>query len=279
MALARAKARSRSGFLDAAAALVLATALCGAARLGAQVDASPQMQALLRRAAANEAGYVRARGEYTYRQQFQFFAFDQHHNFGGAYQVTAIITFTPDGKRFEKDVRGPTNTLRIISLTSQDFTDLRNVIPFLLTPEVLPRYTIRDAGSETVALVDARGRAAGKIATEAFFVSPRQIFPGQRYFHGKVWIDPATGGVVRISGRPEPQIRRWVRGSEEENLFGQFTTQFARVDGRFWFPVLTRGDDWLDFSQGPVEIRESVRFSDYHHFGASATIHVVGPER
>lgn len=253
-------------------ALVL---LCGS--LAGQVDAAPAMQALLRQVAANEAAFERARGEYTYRQDFQFHAFDQHRNPGGAYHVVSDVTFTPAGQRYERNLHGPDNTLTILRMTDEDFTDLRHVVPFLLTPDTLPQYTIRFDRREPVELYDGRGQPLGRITGMIFFVSPRQIFPGHRYFHGRIWVDPGTAGIVRISGRPEPQIRRLVHGQEEENLFGQFTTYFQRIDGHYWFPVLTEGDDWLDFTSAPVEVKERVLFSNYHHFGARTRIQVLAP--
>lgn len=249
-----------------------------AASLAAQIDASPAQQALLRRAVGNEADYVRARGEYTYVQDFRFYAFDQRHRPGGQYEVTTDVTFTPDGRRLEHNLHGPINTLTILRLTNEDFTDLRHIVPFLLTPAVLSRYLIRFDRKEVVGLIDGGGRRIGFVAAEVFRVSPRQFFPGQRYFSGEIWVDPATAGIVQISGKPEPQIRKWVRGKEEENLFGRFTTYFQRIDGHYWFPVLTQGDDWLDFTAGPVEVAETVRFTRYRRFGSAAIIKLL-PQR
>ena len=248
--------------------------------LGAQIEASPAQQALVRRAAENEAAYVRARGEYTYVQDFRFYAFDRRHQPGGYYHVTTDITFTPEGGRLERTLHGPVNTLSLVRLTDEDFVDLRRVVPFLLTPQALPRYLIRFDRVETIDLFNEQKRPIGRLETWVYRVSPRQVFPGQRYFHGAVWIDPASAGIVQISGRPEPQIRKWVRGQEEENLFGQFTTYFQQIDGRFWFPILTEGDDWLDFTAGPVEMKEFVRFSRYRHFGSSTSIKLLpAPKR
>ncbi|MGH9535923.1 MAG: hypothetical protein ACRD2E_13820, partial [Terriglobales bacterium] len=186
--------------------------------------------------------------------------------------------FTPAGRRFQENIRGPVNALRIVRLTRKDFADLRHVIPLVLTPNKLPLYEIRYVGSAWTRLRDNRGRPAGqRVLAQVFYLSPRQIWPGQRYFEGKIWVDAATLGIVRITGHPVPELRRWVNGQQEDNLFGAFTTYFGRVDGRFWFPVYATGDDWLGFASGPVEMREYVRFRHYQRFAATSSFKVVGP--
>ena len=259
-------------------ALAALLALLAPMPLTAQMDAPAPMQILLRRVAANEVRFERARGNYTYRQDFSFFAYDRNHNPGGYYKVSTDITFTPDGRRFQKTIHGPVNALQIVRLTGKDFVDLRRVIPLVLTPAKLSQYQIRYLGPATVALHDDQGRpTAHRLRTQVFHLSPRQIWPGQRYFQGKIWVDPKTKGIVQLSGRPVPQIRRWVHGHQEENLFGGFTTYFARIDGRFWFPVYTQGDDWLGFVGEPVEMEEYVRFRHYQRFGATSSFKVIGP--
>lgn len=261
-----------------AAVLTALLAAVLAAPLAAQMDAPAAMQMLLRAVAKKEVKFEQARGNYTYRRDFLFSALDQQHRPGGFYQVSTDITFTPSGHRYQKTIRGPFDQLRIIRLTRQDFTDLRQVIPLVITPASLSQYEIRYLGPASIRLHDDRGRVtSGRLQTEVFYLSPRQIWPGRRYFAGKIWVDPRTLGIVRITGRPEPAIHYWAHGQEHENLFGEFTTYFARIDGRFWFPVYTHGDDWLGFVSGPVEIQETVRFRNYQRFGATTSFRVVGP--
>lgn len=258
--------------------LVLALLLLSGAPSPAQINAPARMQIMLRAVAQNEVRFEQARGDYTYRQDFAFHAYDQQHRPGGFYQVSRDITFTPGGRRYEKTIRGPFNQLRIVRLTDQDFTDLRQVIPLVLTPASLSQYEVRYLGPAATGLRDDRGRPTGKrLHADVFYLSPRQIWPGRRYFQGKIWVDPKTLGIVRITGRPEPPVHYWDHGQEHQNLFGTFTTYFARIDGRFWFPVYTAGDDWLGFASAPVEVKETVRFRDYQRFGATTSFRVVGP--
>lgn len=245
----------------------------------AQIDAPPEAQTLLRDVANNEAEFLRVRGEYTYRQQFEFWEVsDQQHRRGGFYSVTTDVTFTPEGKRFEKTVHGPVDALRFLRMTHEDIDDLRSVVPLVLTPDKMRDYYARLVGSEPVSLRDGEGKPTGKsVEALVFTLSPRQTFPGHRYFDGRIWIDPQTKGIVQISGKADPPIRVWHHGHEEENLFGKFTTYFQRVDGRYWFPVYTEGDDWLDFSSGAIEIRDRVRFANYRRFRAKSRILTIKP--
>lgn len=248
---------------------------CG---LGAQIDAPAQQQALLRAAVAQESAFSEALGNYTYRQDFSFQELsNQNHERGGSYQVITDITFTPDGRRLEQIVRGPYNHLRFLRMTRQDFADLRTIVPLILTRGLLWEYTIRDLGRQQIEMRDSAGRVTGRLETEAFTISPRQIFSNHRYLEGKMWIDPVTQGIVKISGRPVPDVRVMRHGREEENLFGRFTTWRQRVDGHFWFPVFTEGQDWLGFRSGPVEVSERVTYSHFEQFHVHARIVGVKP--
>ncbi len=244
--------------------------------LAAQINAPPAMQHLLRAATRQEAAMVRLRDEYTYRQDFQFEELsDLQHRRGGMYASHTEVTLTPDGKRFERAAAATSNALVFLRLSDDDFRDLRDVVPFALTPDQLQVYDCRYQGRDMLQLRDAAGRPGERLAVETFSVSPRQIYTGQRYFEGRIWIDPITAGVVRISGRAVPDIRDRHHGVEVDNLFGRFTTDRVRVDGRYWFPAYTEGKDWLDFSNGAVQVKETVRFRDYQRFRVQSTIRMV----
>jgi hypothetical protein len=50
------------------------------------------------------------------------------------------------------------------------------------------------------------------------------------------------------------------------------------VDGPYWFPVYTRADDTLHFSNGDVKIREIVKYTNYKKFGSNVKITYDGKE-
>lgn len=241
--------------------------------LTAQIDASPAAQKLLRDAAAQESAFARALADYTWRQEFAFTELsNQQHERGGTYRVVTEITFTTDGRRLEQVIRGPYDHLRFLRMSKEDFSDLRSIVPLLLTQNLLWEYSIRDLGPQMVGLRDNTGRHSGSLEAEAFSVAPRQVYSNQRYFEGKIWIDPVTRGIVKISGRPVPDLYQRRNGQEEENLFGHFTTWRQRIDGHFWFPVYADGDDWLGFTSGAVQVGEHITWSHYRRFSVSTRI-------
>ncbi len=50
------------------------------------------------------------------------------------------------------------------------------------------------------------------------------------------------------------------------------------MDGPYWFPVYTRADDTLHFSNGDVKIREIVKYTNYKKFGSNVKITYDGKE-
>lgn len=241
--------------------------------LVSQIDAPPAAQKLLRDAASQESAFARALGEYTWRQDFSFTELsNQQHERGGSYRVVTDIILTPTGRRIEQVIRGPYDHLRFLRMSPEDFSDLRAIVPLLLTRNLLREYSFRDLGRETVELRDSTGRPQGSIPAEVFSMAPRQIFSNQRYFEGKIWIDPVTRGIIKISGRPVPDLYHKRNGQEEENLFGHFTTWRQRIDGHFWFPVFTEGEDWLGFRSGAIEVGEHITWSRYRRFSVSTQV-------
>jgi hypothetical protein len=213
---------------------------------------------LIRRVAAREASDEEARNSYTWRQTFVVEEFDSRGLATGRYRETRDILFSPEGKRTEQLTAKPSNTLRHISLTDEDFADLRDVQPLLLTTERLFMYESRFKGDEAVDGVDCW----------VIEVRPRQILAGQRLFDGLIWVDQKDYAIVRSQGVAVPQER----GGKRENLFPRFTTTRQKIDGH-WFPVSTLGDDTLYYRSGPQRERLSVRYENYKRFSAESTIH------
>ncbi len=85
---------------------------------------------------------------------------------------------------------------------------------------------------------------------------------------GRLWVDRETLQVVRASGQPVPQHH----STSGSNLFASFTTDYAPIDGDFWFPVRTHADDYLPFSTGVIHVTYDVRFENYRRFSAESVI-------
>src|ERR1700676_2799667 len=112
-------------------------------------DINPQE--VIQKFAAKEAQFSQARNNYTYRQSVKLEELDASGNpTGGKWEEVEDIIFTPEGKRMEKVVYAPVQSLRNILLTPEDTQDLRNVQPFVLTTVEIPEYDINYLGKEKV---------------------------------------------------------------------------------------------------------------------------------
>jgi hypothetical protein len=232
---------------------ILASACCIA---GWAADDPPAN--LIKRVAERETQTAEAQANYTYRQNLTIDEFDKNGAIVGGYWETRDIIFSPTQQRTEQMVDRPFNNLHRIALTDEDFRDLREVQPFLLTNDQAFMYESRFKGEETMDGVDCY----------VMQIQPRQILQGQRLFEGLLWVDKKDYSIIRSEGQAVPQIRT----TKTENLFIHFTTLRQKVDGNFWFPVTTFGDDTLYFRDGPQRIRMIIRYSQYKKFGADSKI-------
>lgn len=219
---------------------------------------------LLRQVAQREAETETVRSQYLYRQSVQMEEFDQRGRTTGTYRELREVIFSPSGERTEQFAKPPESQLRRLILTDEDFQDIRNIQPLLLTPELLPRYQVKFRGEE---LVDG-------VECWVLGVQPRQILQGMRMFEGDVWVDKKSLGVVRTTGQAVPPI--YSQG--HENLFPRFTTIRKALDGTHFFPVLTYANDTLPFKSGPLHIKLLIRYSDYRKFGTETTITFEEPK-
>jgi len=229
-------------------ALIVASGLCAA-------EPPP---GFLRKIAERETANARARENYTFRQSVSVQEIDIHGVMTGEYGEVRDITFSPAVGRFEKVITPGHSTLTRVRLTKEDFNDIRNIEPFLLT-------------NETVALYE--GRYEGEQTMDGFqcfieHVRPKQILSGQRFFEGTLWVRESDFAVVRAEGQAVPQIDNL----KEQNLTPHFTTIRRQIDGKWFFPVETYSDDTLFFRDFPQRLMTHVRYSNYKKFEAESTI-------
>jgi hypothetical protein len=211
---------------------------------------------IIQRFAAHESAFKVARDNYTYTQSVLIEESRPTGPVEGTYQLTSDIVFTPEGKRYEEITYAPPPTLHLVSLSPQDMSDLRNIQPFVLTTEDLPKYTVQYAGREKL----------DELNTYVFHVAPKRIEKNQRYFQGTVWVDDHDYAIVKTDGKAVPDI---VKG-DSQNLFPRFVTYRENIEGNFWFPTYTHADDILHFNGGDdVRIRMTVRYKNYKRFGAT----------
>jgi len=107
-------------------------------------------------------------------------------------------------------------------------------------------------------------------------VAPKQIEGKKRYFQGRIWVDDKDFQIVKTYGKTVPDI---TKKKGNENLFPKFTTYREQVsDGPYWFPVYTKAEDTLHFSNQDVKVREIVKYTNYKKFGANVKITYDGKE-
>ncbi len=213
---------------------------------------------LIYRAAKKESENEAARNQYMYRQTVIVQDFSSRDSPGGEYREVREVIFFPSGERTERLVGKPLSNLRWLKLTDEDFRDIREVQPALMTTETLFLYESKYGGEE-----DAEG-----VSCWVFRIRPRQILEGQRLFDGLIWIDQRDDSIVRLQGQAVPQIVT----TKSENLFPHFTTVRRKIDGKYWFPAYTAGDDILPFRTGPQRIRLTIRYENYKRFTTDSSI-------
>lgn len=220
--------------------------------------ASAQPSDLIRRVAARETENEAERNNYTYRQTVTVEDLDDHGARLGEYREVRDIVFSPTMERSEQVIEKPRNTLKRLKMTDEDFRDIREIQPILITKDSLFLYETKFKGEELIDGLDSW----------VIQVKPRQLLHGQRLFDGIIWVDKSDFAIVRLEGQAVPQIRT----TKEGNLFPHFTTIREKLDGKFWFAVKTYGDDTLYFRSGPQRIRMIIRYANYKRFGAETKI-------
>lgn len=213
---------------------------------------------LAKLAAHRETETEAERNQYMYRQTVTLEELDSHGGIRGDYREVRDVIFSPTRERTEEIIGAPRNGLKNLILTEEDFRDIRDIQPLVLTDEQLWNYETAFKGDETV----------DEVNCWVLQVRPRQLLEGQRLFDGMVWIDKKEYNIVRMTGRAVPQIRTL----KAENLFPQFTTIRKPFDGKHWFPVYTYADDTLQFRGGPQRERLKIEYSGYKRFRVESTL-------
>lgn len=219
---------------------------------------------IIKKFAAKESEFREALNHYTYRRYARVQTLDDDNKVDGEwYQVDDVI-FDPTGRRMEKTVFAPENTLQRVLMTPSDLQDIQKGYPFVLTTEEIAQYNVKFVGKQKVDEVDCY----------VFEVGPKQIEKNKRYFLGRIWVDASDLQIVVTNGRMVPDDTRKGR----EDLHPPFMTWRQQIDGHYWFPVYTKGEGVLHFTGGSgymsedVHIRDTIKYSDYKRFGSTIKI-------
>ena len=219
---------------------------------------------IIRQFAAKESEFQQELNHYTYRRIARVQTIDDDNKVDGEYYQVDDVTFDSAGKRAEKTVFAPVNSLQRVSMSPSDLQDIQRGYPFVLTAEMIGQYYVKYVGRQKVDEVDCY----------VFDVSPKIIEKKQRYLLGRIWVDSTDLQIVVTNGRMVPDDTR--KGNED--LHPPFMTWRQQVDGHYWFPVYTKGEGVLHFSGGSgypaedVHMRDTIKYTDYKRFGSTTKI-------
>jgi len=222
------------------------------------------VEQIIKRFASKEKEFKEARDQYTFRQDVKVMTLDGDTP-DGYYQQVFDVTFDDKGRKIKNVVFAPQPTLQRLQMTEEDFDDIENRLPFVLTSDEIGEYDILYVGQQK----------QDELSTYVFDVAPKQIIGKKRYFQGRIWVDNRDFQIVETYGKTVPDIRK-KKGNE--NLFPKFTTWREQIDGQYWFPTYTRAEDTLKFSMGDIKIREIIKYTNYRRFGAKSKIIYEGKE-
>ncbi len=250
------------------ATLMLALPQVASAQEGTLDKSLPKgttVEEIIRRFSVKEKEFKEARDQYTYRQDVKVMTLDGDTP-DGMYQQVFDVTFDDKGHKVKTVVFAPQPTLQRIQMTQEDFDDIENRLPFVLTSDEIGEYDIMYLGQQK----------QDELNTFVFDIAPKQIVKGKRYFQGRIWVDDHDFQIVETYGKTVPDLHPGKKGNE--NLFPKFTTWREQIDGQYWFPTYTRAEDTLQFSLSPVKIREIIKYTNYRRFGSKSRITFEGQE-
>jgi hypothetical protein len=214
--------------------------------------------------ASKEAEFRQALDNYVYHRTVRVQTVDDDGKVDGEYFEEADISFDSTGKRLERVTFAPANTLERVSMSPADFQDIQQRLPFVLTTQDIGQYDVTYVGKQKVDDLD----------TFVFDVKPKRIEKNKRYFQGKIWVDAQDYQIVVTNGKNVPDDTR----KGHEDLSPPFTTYRQQIDGKYWFPVYTKGDGVLHFQAGSgymsndVHMRETLKYSNYKQFKSTIKI-------
>ena len=139
-----------------------------------------------------------------------------------------------------------------------DLDDIRDRLPLVLRAEEMSLYSVTYVGSQHVDQLD----------TYVFDVAPKNPKPGTskkepNRFQGRVWVEARDLAIVKTCGKTRSGENTGSWGKNSANLTPTFVTYREQIDGKYWFTTYARADEFLQFANGGVHLREFVKYSNY----------------
>jgi hypothetical protein len=168
-------------FLSLAALLLVIMNPAARAQEGALDKTAPTgitVDEIIKRFSVKEKQFKEARDQYTYRQDVKVMTLDGNTP-DGSYQEVFDVTFDDKGHKVKNVVFAPQSTLQRIMMTEEDFEDIEDRLPFVLTSDDIGEYDILYVGKQK----------QDELSTYVFDIGPKQIIGKKRYFQGRIWVD------------------------------------------------------------------------------------------
>ena len=228
---------------------------------------------IIRRFTTRESELREVFKEYSYIQESKLQVIGPADTISGEFFQVSEFVFNDAGKRIERILKAPQPTLDKagLTMTQEDKNAFINLQPFALAAEDLPNYTVTYVGKEKVDQLD----------TYVFDVTPkvvgnkkeleklkRQKIEG-KFFQGRIWVDDQDLQIVKSAGKVVPEFQQ---------RFPKFETYRENIDGRYWFPTYTYGDDNLEFDNFRIHVRMVTRYKNYRQFQSDVKLTGVEEE-
>lgn len=203
----------------------------------------------------NEALFRKALNIYAYNRTAMIQSIGMGGQISGVFRMDSFHSFNEAGERIEKILFAPMPTLKDMTVSREDIDNLSGVNPFAIEPSSVANYNFTYLGKEHIDELDLY----------VFEVSPKTLpdprKSNQKYFSGRIWVDTEDLLIVRSKGKALPEGKN-MQGLEQK--FPVMETWRDRIDGKYWFPVLSSSDDELIFDSGrAVKLKVRVKYTNY----------------
>lgn len=212
---------------------------------------------IIARFVAAETKVREAMNQHMFRRNVVLQTIGSNGEVTGEYIRNSEFVFDDRGQRIERVLFHPASTIREMRITKEDIQDLAGSQLLGIDIVEATKYRLTLAGGEAV---DSRLLLAIDV-TPLTEPNPKRM--SERFFVGRVWVDPNTFQIVKINGIVNPQGKQ---------RFPRFVTWREPITNALAFPTRTESDDVLHFRKRDVHYRIKVCYFDYKLFGSTVNI-------
>ena len=227
-----------------------------------------EIDQIIKKMTEHEEDFRNALNSYVFTRKATFHSIGLGGQITGIYRRDSFMTFTEDGKRFERVLFAPVSTLSGFTVTPEDIENLGGINPFALNPSQVSLYNFTFLGKEKI----------DELNLYVFDIAPKVIpdpkKSDQRFFLGKIWIDDVDLSIVRSNGKAVPE------GKNRQGIDARYPnvdTWRVSVDGKYWFPTYSTSNDELVFSNGQV-VKQNMLVTFTNYALGSSSVKVLGDE-